>query len=495
MQNPKKDRSLNKNTAKKNFLACLFSVLFFLYYANIIQAQPDAEKAQQLLDLQKKINELNASLAKANTKDKTEDTKLIEQMQNQENNENNEPADKNTNLNKNIINDNKINVKNNESGERTNSKDNKESDAIRKNEPSSNEEKAKDNVKQEKTPGDKKEDEEYKKDKRRADYIKNTIDNGTHKDRRDAINLILKIKNSELRKELETKIINVISNEIDLDVRVKAITVAGELKSNNAVPELVKCLDSESKDVVVAAIYAIKSIGDLTPKPVLIKKFKEQKLENNSNETEALIDALGEFKAVELIEYAGNALKDIKTNEVIRELLVLFLGKLESKDAKNILVEILKDEDEGVQIRAFAANSLANLGVKEAADDIEKVISTIEKYPFNKKKKYYNLYIYSVAALSKMGDEKAIPRLINALRSDNAVVRLKAVSLIKELKDKRTIDILKYKRDYDPSPKVQKAAKDALKELGVESEDKNEDSKSSKESSETLENESTDNEF
>ncbi len=38
--------------------------------------------------------------------------------------------------------------------------------------------------------------------------------------------------------------------------------------------------------------------------------------------------------------------------------------------------------------------------------------------------------------------------------------------MMKELKDKRTIDILKYKMKYDPSPKVQKAAKEALKEMG-----------------------------
>jgi HEAT repeat protein len=76
--------------------------------------------------------------------------------------------------------------------------------------------------------------------------------------------------------------------------------------------------------------------------------------------------------------------------------------------------------------------------------------------------------MYCTASLVKMGDSNSIPRLMEALRSDNPVVRLKAVELIKDLKDKRTVDILKYKMNYDPSPRVQKAAREALKAMGIE---------------------------
>ncbi|HPB81188.1 MAG TPA: HEAT repeat domain-containing protein, partial [Spirochaetota bacterium] len=66
------------------------------------------------------------------------------------------------------------------------------------------------------------------------------------------------------------------------------------------------------------------------------------------------------------------------------------------------------------------------------------------------------------------------PRLVNSARSNNPSVRLQAVRLLKEIKGKRTIDILKYKMKYDPSPRVQSEAKKALKELGVElDEDRN----------------------
>jgi hypothetical protein len=50
-------------------------------------------------------------------------------------------------------------------------------------------------------------------------------------------------------------------------------------------------------------------------------------------------------------------------------------------------------------------------------------------------------------------------------------VRLQAVKLIKDLKDKRTIDILKYKVKHDPSPKVQKAAREALEAMDIKIDD------------------------
>jgi HEAT repeat protein len=314
----------------------------------------------------------------------------------------------------------------------------------------------------------KKSEDGYAAEKKKADWIINTIDNSTHKDRKNAINQVLTIKDQGLKKSLGEKLIEVIKTETELEVKVKAITVSGEIKLKEALPCLVAALNNQPDDVTVAAVYAIKRIGDPSAKPDLITKLKEQKLENSTNLIEALIDTLGDFKAAELSAFASEAINNTKTHQIIRELFVLFLGKLESKEPKNTLLEILKDEDENEQIRAFAANSLANLKVTEVIPDIVKLVETIDSYPFNKKKKYNNLYIYCVSSLVKLGYDKAFPMFLNMLRSDNAVVRLKAVTLIKDTKDKRTIDILKYKMLYDPSSKVQSSAKEALKELGVD---------------------------
>ncbi|MDY6932631.1 MAG: HEAT repeat domain-containing protein [Spirochaetota bacterium] len=311
------------------------------------------------------------------------------------------------------------------------------------------------------------EDKDFEREKKLADRIEKIIDYGTHKERKRAINNILLIKNVELKDKLEKKLIDTIRDEIDSDVKVKAITVAGELELAMAIPELQDSLNDESEDVQIAAVYAIKKIGDQSTKQSLILKFKEQSLDNNSILIEALIDTLGEFNAVELREYAIKAIEDDNTTKDIRELLVLFLGNIGSIESKDFLIKLLKDEEEEKGIRAFAANSIARLGIREAAGDIDEIVKQIESYSYKKKKRYYNLYIYCIAALAKIGDEKAIPRLINSLRSDSSIVRLRAINLIKELNDSRAIDILKYKMKHDPSPRVQSSAKKALEELGV----------------------------
>jgi len=226
-------------------------------------------------------------------------------------------------------------------------------------------------------------------------------------------------------------------------------------------------------------VYALKNMNAAAAKDKLIHKLKEQKLENNSNFTDALIQTLGEMKAAELVPFAKESLENTKTHEGIKEDLVIFLGKVQSKDAKDVLLKIYKDQDADTTLRAYAVNSLSKLGMKEVTGDIKEEIKTIDSYDSKKRKNYYTLYLYSVAALARLGDQAAVPKLINALRSNSSQMRLKAITLIKEFKEKRTIDILKYKMKYDQNDKVRKQARKALEEMGVDIKDekKEEDKK------------------
>ncbi|HNX60727.1 MAG TPA: HEAT repeat domain-containing protein, partial [Spirochaetota bacterium] len=106
--------------------------------------------------------------------------------------------------------------------------------------------------------------------------------------------------------------------------------------------------------------------------------------------------------------------------------------------------------------------------IKEAVPEINKFLDEYGSYSFNKKKQYNSLYLYSVSALVKLGDNKAYAHLLDAMKNDNPSTRLRAIKLLKDMKDKRSIDILKYKMQYDPSVQVQKAAKEALTEMGVD---------------------------
>ena len=327
------------------------------------------------------------------------------------------------------------------------------------------------------TPESKKEAEKSKtptqkeKDEKLASWIEKTVEFGIQKDRKDAINRMQTIKDPDVRAQMGRCLINVLKTDSDAELLVKALSVTGEMKVTEAADAITPHINHESEDVRIAAVTALREIKAVQKKDDLVKKLKEQDTSVDSNFTEALIQSLGDFKANELAPWAQEHISNIKTSKIIRVALVIFLGKSGSAADKEFLVKLYRDENEELNIRSYAVNSISKLGLKEASPDIKQVLSDIDSYPFKKKKSYYNLYLYSIVALVKLGDAEAIPRLMDAMKSNNTGVRVKAIDLIKEFNDKRTIDILQYKMKYDPEPKVRNAARKALKELGIEVKD------------------------
>jgi HEAT repeat protein len=315
---------------------------------------------------------------------------------------------------------------------------------------------------------EKPEKEDPRSDEKKAEWIEQTLDFGIQEDRLKALKKLPQIKDAGIRAKLVNKLISVMKDEEDPEVLTKALTNLGEMKETAAAPLMIDKLDSYSEDVRTAAAYGIKNVNAVIAKDKLLQKLKEQKFEENSSFADALIQTLAEFKAVELVPIAKESLENPKTSKAIKEEMILAIGKIGSQDTKEILLKMYKDADEDVILRSYAVNSLSKLGIQEVTGDIKQVIKTIDSYDAKKRKKYNTLYLYSIAALAKLGDTEAIPKLINALRSNSTDVRLKAISLIKDFKDKRTIDILKYKMKYDQNTRVQKAAKKALEEMGVD---------------------------
>ena len=302
---------------------------------------------------------------------------------------------------------------------------------------------------------------------KKAENIEKTLKFGIQKERKKAINQIRNIHDKALQKRLTDILLKIIVNDSDMEIRKTAITLIGDLKVEGAASALIKALDDESEDVQIAACFAIGRLKAGEAKPKLIEMLKKQDMTRDSNLTDAIISALDELGAKEVAPFAVEVIKDSRNSKIAREKLLLFIGKNGSKDQKDFLLEIYKDEEQEMIMRSYAVKSIAKLKLTEASGDIKAVIDEINTYPFAKKKKYYNLYIHSVAALAEMGDKDAIPLLMDSLRSDNTAVRLKALNLIKDFDDERTIDIIKYKMENDPSNSVRKAARRILEDKGI----------------------------
>ncbi len=313
---------------------------------------------------------------------------------------------------------------------------------------------------------------ELESEKAVIERAETTLKYGINKDRKNAITQLAGIKSGELKSARDRLLLEALKEERDPEVKIKIITVAGDLKIPGAGPEFVKALSNDSEEVRIAAVNGLKALKDRGSAGRLIEMLNGQDLSRDTTMTETLISALAGLGALEMRESAEQKISDPGTTRNNRQMLILFLGTVKATASQGFLVKVLKDTEEDPEVRAFAASALARMDARGAAPDLNAVIKEIESYPIKKKADHYTLYIHCVAALAMMGDQSAYPHLVDSLRSDNAPVRLKAIKLMKGLKDQRSIDILRYKRDHDPSPSVQRAAREALAEMGVDT-DKN----------------------
>ncbi|PKL16186.1 MAG: hypothetical protein CVV49_17540 [Spirochaetae bacterium HGW-Spirochaetae-5] len=304
-------------------------------------------------------------------------------------------------------------------------------------------------------------------DAKKAEKIESTLEYGMQKERKIAIIMINDIKDEQIKKKLIEKLVYIISNDSDIEVRKAAVTAIGDHKSESAAPALIKALDDEEDDIKIAACYALGRIKAESAKTKLIELLKKQDLKKDSNLTDAIITTLYEIKSPDILELAVTSARDNTTSRMIRERLIIYIGNTGSAAQKDFLIELFKNDEEEAGIRSYAIKSIAKLKLKEAAPEIKEIIKEIDSYSFAKKKKYYDIYMQAVAALVEMGDTDSIGLLMNSLRSDNTAVRLKAVNLIKEFNDERTIDILKYKMKNDPDARIRKTARKALEEKGL----------------------------
>jgi HEAT repeat protein len=225
-----------------------------------------------------------------------------------------------------------------------------------------------------KTTPSKEQSKDQMNEKQKADKISQTLDYGIQKDRKIAINMIREINDEQLKKNLLQKLASLISNDADMEIRKNAVTALGDHNSTENSQAVINALDDDNDDVRIAACYSIGKMKLAGSKPKLIEILKKQDLTNPSNFTDAVIIALTDLNSPEIIDFAIESLKNIKTSKMVRERLTLFIGKCGSSAQKDFLVSLYKDDEEDMTIRSYAVKSIAKLKIKEAAPDIKEVI-------------------------------------------------------------------------------------------------------------------------
>jgi HEAT repeat protein len=313
---------------------------------------------------------------------------------------------------------------------------------------------------------DSKEDKE-KTEKKQAEWIRKTLRYGIQSERKLAIEKIPLIEDKARQRSLLDLLTESLRDELDTQILVKGFYQLSNLNHRPAVDLMEANLDHKSEDVRNAAVYGLKKLDARGTRKRLMKLLQKQDMSKDSNFNEALIRTLAAFEEKDLVPWAIEKIRDPATTRINRENLLIFLGEVGGNGVEEVLLEIYTDEAETETARSYAVNGLAKLKVRSARDKIREQVETIENYPFKKRQRLHRLYMYSIAALVRLGDREAYPRLVNGLRSNNADTRVQAARLLKELEDKRSIDILRYKMNYDPDARVRKLAREALEKMGV----------------------------
>jgi HEAT repeat protein len=143
----------------------------------------------------------------------------------------------------------------------------------------------------------------------------------------------------------------------------------------------------------------------------------------------AAINALSKEHNAETVQLLISLLKE-ETSIQFREGACGILGKLEAKEAVDVLIDCLNDPDDGVIY--YAALALGDIRDTKAVKPIIRKLNRKQSDPLFRSE--------LIIALGNIGDDLAVVPLINVLRNDeDRFVRHKAALALGKLKNKKAL--------------------------------------------------------
>lgn len=161
---------------------------------------------------------------------------------------------------------------------------------------------------------EKKETEEEKKEReKREKRIKKLLDIfkfGTSKERRGALERVLKIKNPKEIEKLKPGLKSIFKDRNNKLLLRKVIEVVGILKLKDFVPEVIKSVEDDNREVRRTAIDTIDKLKAKEGGDVIFQFFRKQDLSINDNSTLSAIEALGNLGNQKFTSYILNTLRN-----------------------------------------------------------------------------------------------------------------------------------------------------------------------------------------
>jgi len=281
----------------------------------------------------------------------------------------------------------------------------------------------------------------------------------------------------EVQREFQKRAVGLV-DELDVPGWLK-LELWGEVRSDDAIPRLLKLVEDSDSSVRKSAVSALGAIGSEAAIPGLLKLLEDSDSYVRRMAADAL-GAIGDDQAIPgllklLLEHsdlyvrwmAANALGKIGGEQAISRLLKLlehsdFYVRWNAADALGIiggdqaipgLLKLVEHSDSDV--RSSVANALGNIGGEQAIPGLLKLVEHSDSY-----------VSLSVAdALGKIGGEQAIPGLLKLVEHSDSYVRSRAADALGEIGDAHAIPGL-LKLIEDSASYVRSRAADALGKIG-----------------------------
>ncbi|MEG3988550.1 HEAT repeat domain-containing protein [Microcoleus sp. S28C3] len=235
----------------------------------------------------------------------------------------------------------------------------------------------------------------------------------------------------------------------DSDVRSSAANVLGKIGSEAAIPGLIKLVEHSDYDVRWRAADVLGKIRSKAAIPGLIELVEH----SNSDVRRRVADALGKIGYEEVIPGLLQLVEDADFQ--VRKIVANALEKIDSEAVITGLLKLVQDSNYGV--RKSAAIALGEIGCEDVIPELLKLVEDSD----------CNMRWRAVKALGKIGSQVAISELLKLLEHSNSDVRSSVVKALDEINSEALIPGLLKLLEHSNSD-VRSSAADVLGEIGSE---------------------------
>ncbi|TGL46170.1 HEAT repeat domain-containing protein [Leptospira meyeri] len=301
---------------------------------------------------------------------------------------------------------------------------------------------------------------------KKKDVLSKMVRYGTSQERKQALGELTRFP-KESASELYILVGEQLKTEKDMGMKIVLLKTIGDLDLKENKDTIIGLFEDANEDVAKQAVTSAKKMKLAEATSPLLEKVKKEDFTKNSNSLSLYISALGELpegKTAAL--FLETKFREKFNNADMRGQIALYFGSVLYADAESALMEVAFDEIQPTTLRCYSMNTLGKLKSETAKPKLYELLDSLKKTAGKlDAKKAQSLKIYAIGALVTMGDKEVFQELNEFARDDDSMVRLRAIEFMGNLKDPKALELLEYKRDRDPSPKVQKAAKKAIDQI------------------------------